>query len=148
MEITKTKILAYRRRLQEGLFPTGEHRYLARNLPKNHNSKKHCNQNQSSRNLGGSTNRPKIRIHLKPLSNLNANIKNNIARSNDLVKTNTFSSVKTEEKPGEIKIWANQPAERFPHISERTLNKDSLSFLDNLIIFNLSKNPVSVNGNN
>jgi len=155
MKINKTKILEYKRKLEgiglakpvRGSFTNGC-RDLPRSLSKNHNPKKNGNQNQSGRNLGGSTNRPEIRVHFMPLSNLNANIKNNIPSNNDLVKTNNFSMVKTKEKPGEIKIWANQPAERSPHMPERTLNKDDLSFLDKLIISNLSGGQEFVNGNN
>jgi len=146
MEVTKTKILAYQRKWENlGFSPflsnwktwLSSARFRSK-LDRNY-SQKYGNQNQSRSNLGCSAQRPKIKIHFNPLSNLNANNKNNIARSKDRVKTSIFSKVKTKENPGEIKTWPSQPAERLPQIPERTLNKDFLSFLESSITFNLSR---------
>lgn len=94
-------------------------------------SQGNSNDNQGSRYLGSVENSPKIfSSHHKDLSNLYDSHKNNIPKSNDLVKRSRLLAKSFKKSnPGETKIKPNQAAERLPNTLDNTRAHDFLSFL-------------------
>jgi len=125
---------------------TGNHPYLVRSsLFESDIHKENNNQEQSVKNASAIKNVLNINSHFASSANLMA-INNESIPNGRLVVNRGNNSIKdlTPAKPGEIKITANQPAERLVSNSERT---ESRGLVNNFFISNnITNNNSLVNG--